>query len=212
MGQKILTAALAVALVIVSIQLAKKMTDSTSSENVNTEEAVYKNIMTRASVRSFKDKDVDEDMVDKILHAAMAAPSAKDKRPWKFIVVDDEDMLSDIAEKMPNARMAKEAPLAIIVCGDMNMENDENKDWDKDFWIQDVSAATQNMLLEAHALGLGAVWTGTWPSEKRCGIVREMLELPDNIIPFATVVIGYPEGEVKPKDKWNEDNVSYNEF
>lgn len=79
-------------------------------------------------------------------------------------------------------------------------------------WSQDVSAATENILLQAHAMGLGAVWTGTFPSEERMKAVTTLLNMPSNLIPFCTIVVGYPDGDVTPKDKWSERNVSYNKF
>lgn len=97
---------------------------------------------------------------------------------------------------------------AIVVCGDMSkaLEGDA-----RSFWVQDCSAATENILLAAHALGLGAVWTGLYPNMERVNAVSEVLNLTDNIIPLCTVVIGYPAEQPQPKDKWNPDNVSYNE-
>lgn len=105
--------------------------------------------------------------------------------------------------------MAKNAPLAIVVCGDLQKEK---TGWEQAFWIQDVSAVTENILLQAHAMGLGAVWTGTYPSEERCQAVSRLLHLPEHIIPFSTIVIGYPQGDPVPKDKWKPENISYEYF
>lgn len=131
------------------------------------------------------------------------------RQPWHFVVVDDRQLLAAIAEATPNAGMAKDAPLAIVVCGDKDKLGEGGA---REMWPQDVSAATENILLQAHAMGLGAVWTGTFPSEERMKTVASLLNMPDNLMPFCTVVIGYPKDDAAPKDKWNEENVSYNRF
>jgi nitroreductase len=195
---------LAAALVAVSVRWAT--TGSGESAPANADSVVYNNIMTRTSVRSYLDKPVEDSKIDSLLHAAMAAPTAMNTQPWHFVVIKDRATLDKIAEVTPNARMAAEAPLAIVVCG--NMTN-EHADVVRMFWAQDLSAATENLLLQAHAMGLGAVWTGTYPDQQRCDAVSSLLSLSDNLIPLCTVVIGYPKGEQTPKDKWNPDNVTY---
>lgn len=195
---------LAAALVAVSVRWAT--TGSGESAPAKADSVVYNNIMTRTSVRSYLDKPVEDSKIDSLLHAAMAAPTAMNTQPWHFVVIKDRATLDKIAEVTPNARMAAEAPLAIVVCG--NMTN-EHADVVRMFWTQDLSAATENLLLQAHAMGLGAVWTGTYPDQQRCDAVSSLLSLPDNLIPLCTVVIGYPKGEQTPKDKWNPDNVTY---
>lgn len=198
-----LTLTLAALLVVVSALLFQ------SCRRVINEPAVNECIMTRVSVRAYTAEGVSEIQIEKMLRAAMAAPSALNKQPWHFIVVTEQVQLDALAEVTPNARMAAGAPLAIVVCGDMSKVAEGMA---RDFWIQDCSAATQNILLEAHALGLGAVWTGTWPSLERCAAVAQVLDIPEGIVPFATVVIGHPAGENKPKDKWNPDNVSWEKY
>ncbi len=195
---------LAAALVAVSVRWAT--TGSGESAPAKADSVVYNNIMTRTSVRSYLDKPVEDSKIDSLLHAAMAAPTAMNTQPWHFVVIKDRATLNKIAEATPNARMAAEAPLAIVVCG--NMDN-EHADVVRMFWTQDLSAATENLLLQAHAMGLGAVWTGTYPDPQRCDAVSNLLSLSDNLIPLCTVVIGYPKGEQTPKDKWNPDNVTY---
>ena len=136
-------------------------------------------------------------------------PTAVNRQPWHFVAITDKEKLSGLATANPNAGMAAKAPLAIVVCGDMKktLEGDGRA-----FWIQDCSAATENILLAAHALGLGAVWTALYPSEERVAAASEVLKLPEYIIPLCTIVIGYPAESPTPKDKWNPENVSYNEF
>jgi len=203
-----LSLVMAVALVL----LCGKMALSGGKGEVNPndmQDSIINNIMTRVSVRKYTDKTVEDEKVEKILQAAMAAPSAVNKQPWHFIVVDDKATLENIAKQMPNAAMAENAPLAIVVCGDLEKEDDGPN---KEFWIQDCSAAIENMLLAAHALGLGAVWTGIYPRAERCKVVSDMMKLPETMVPLATVVIGYPDENPQPKDKWDLDNISYNFF
>lgn len=101
------------------------------------------------------------------------------------------------------------APLAIVVCGDLNKAL---KGWEQDFWIQDCAAATENILLMAHGLGLGAVCTALYPAKDRYQGMQQLLGLPEYVIPLNTIVIGYPKGETKSKDKWKEVNISYNRY
>ena len=206
----LLNVILAIALAIVSAKLVSgNGATETASNDTDSTDVVYQNIITRTSVRSYQNKAVEKDKIEKLLHAGMAAPSAMNLQPWHFVVITDTTTLSAIAELMPNARMAKDAPLAIVVCGDMTNEKDDGL---RGFWSQDASAATENILLQAHAMGLGAVWTGTYPDTTRCNAVAELLNLPEQIIPFCTIVIGYPQGEATPKDKWKPGNVSYDTF
>ncbi len=171
--------------------------------------AALENIMTRVSVRSYLDKPVGTAQIEQLLRAGMAAPSAVNRQPWHFVVVTDREQLNALAEANPHAGMAANAPLALVVCGDMNKALEGNA---REFWVQDCSAATENILLAANAMGLGAVWTGTYPSEERCKAVSRILKLPDHIIPLCTIVIGYPDKENTPKDKWKPENVSYNTY
>lgn len=200
---------LAAALVCVCGRMA--LSSARDGKQKGTAEAIHDNIMTRSSVREYTDRPVEQGKVDSLLHAGMAAPSAVNRQPWHFIVVSDKALLKKMAELTPNARMAADAPLAIVVCGDLSKYADDETEL-RDFWVQDVSAATENILLEAHALGLGAVWTGTYPSEERCKKISALLSLPSHIVPLNAIVIGYPKGDAHPKDKWNPSNVSYNRY
>jgi len=167
-------------------------------------------IATRTSVRNYvADRAVPADTVTLLLRAAMAAPTAVNKRPWAFVVVNERAMLDSLAGVLPYAQMLKHAPLAIVPCGDMTRALEGNG---RDFWIQDVSAATENMLIAAHALGLGAVWTGVYPDTERVNDVRKVLGMPDEIIPLCVVPVGYPDGEHIPKDKWDESKIRYNKW
>ena len=171
--------------------------------------AIVENIMTRTSVRDYTDQTISADTIEMLLRAGMAAPTAVNKQPWHFVVVNGREKLDQLAQTNPYAKMLEKAPLAIVVCGDMSKALEGET---RAFWIQDCSAATENILLAAHALGLGAVWTGLYPDEERVDAVSEVLKLTDNFIPLCTIVIGYPAEQPQPKDKWKPENVSYNEL
>lgn len=203
----ILNFVLAIAVVVLGVRLVSGVAHAKKS--VTEEQAVLDNIATRTSIRNYDDRPVEKEKVEKLLRAAMAAPTAMNRQPWYFIVVDKRSVLDALSEANPNAKMLKKAPLAILVCGDMEKAIEGGG---RDFWIQDASAATENMLLAAHAMGLGAVWTGAYPAEERVDGLRKMFSLPDNIIPLNIVVIGYPAEDPKPKDKFKVENVSYNAY
>ena len=176
---------------------------------VEAQNSAIDNIMTRTSIRKYKQQPVEDAKIETMLRAAMAAPTAANKQPWHFIVVTDKKVLGELAGQGRRGDMLRNAPLAIVVCGnlDKTLEGDA-----EDFWIQDVSAATENLLLAAHALGLGAVWTGLYPVVERAGQVAQVLGTPEYIMPLCTVIIGYPDEQPTPKNKWNPENVSYNKY
>lgn len=178
----------------------------------STGNAALECILTRTSVRQYQpDRTISRDTVETLLRAAMSAPTAVNKQPWAFIALDDRAALDSLAQVLPYARMLTKAPLAIVTCGDLSKAID-GEDADKGFWIQDVSAATENLLLAAHAMGLGAVWTGVYPDAERVKDVQERLGLPANVIPLAVVPVGYPTGPQKPKEKWEPANVHFNKW
>lgn len=198
---------IAVALLVTSALTATAQNNNRQLSN-GMEEIVLDNILARTSIRSYQDRPVEQDKIEKLLRAGMAAPSAVDKRPWHFIVVTDKQVLNGLAQANPNAGMAARAPLAIVVCGDKTKALTRVPD----YWVQDASAATQNILLAAQGMGLGAVWTGTYPVTDHVEKVAAALNLPEHIVPFCTIVIGYPEKYQAPKDKWDEGNISYNTY
>ncbi len=171
--------------------------------------AIVENIMTRTSIRQYTDQAISADTIEILLRAGMAAPTAVNKQPWHFVAITSKDKLKELAATNPNARMLEQAPLTIVVCGDMQkaLEGEGQQ-----LWIQDCSAATENILLAAHALGLGAVWTALYPRDDRAKGAVEVLKLPEHIVPLCAIIIGYPAEQPEPKDKWKPENVSYNEF
>lgn len=170
-------------------------------------QAAIEYIMTRTSIRQYKAQAVEQEKIDIMLKAAMAAPTAVNLQPWHFIVITDSAVINQLAGPRPT-----NAPLMIAVCGDTNKTTMDDGNKLPDFWVQDVSAATENLLLAAHALGLGAVWTGVYPVMERVADVANVLNCPENIIPLAVVRIGYPDEVPQPKDKFKEENISYNKF
>jgi len=149
-------------------------------------------ILSRRSVRRYTQEEVPEEVIDEVLGAAMSAPSAGNGQPWHFIVIRNRDLLDEIPKIHPYSQMITEASLGILVCGDLRLKN-------RDFWVQDCSAATENLLLAAHAKGLGAVWLGVYPLEERTRGFRKLLSLPKEIMPFALISIGYPAEEALPR-------------
>ena len=179
--------------------------NETTADNGN---AAIENIMTRTSIRQYKDQPVEQEKVDILLKAAMAAPTAVNLQPWHFIVITDKPTIDLLSGRQPT-----NAPLLIAVCGDTDKTTmPDGKTKLPDFWVEDVSAATENLLLAAHALGLGAVWTGVYPAMERVAEVANVLNCPNNIVPMAVVRVGYPDEAPEPKDKFKEENISYNKF
>lgn len=170
---------------------------------------IFNIITNRTSVRNFLDQRIEPEKIEMLLHAGMAAPSACNKQPWHLAVIDDRKLLDQIPRFSPYASMVKEAPLAIVVCGDMHKTLNGIE---QEFWIQDCAAVTENILLMAHALDLGAVWTALYPLEDRYKGMQKLLGLPGNLIPLNTIIIGYPKSHPAPKDKWNEANISFNGY
>lgn len=207
----VLNIVLAIVVVVLSVRLASdKVTVDKSADaqqSVNAEQAVLDNIATRTSVRDYEARPVEKEKIEKMLRAAMAAPTAMNKQPWHFVVVDQRNVLDALAGANPYAKMLKKAPLAIVVCGNTDKMIEGGG---RDFWIQDASAATENLLLAAHAMGLGAVWTGAYPSEERCISISKVLSLSDNLVPLNMIVVGYPAEHPQPKQKFKEENISYN--
>ncbi len=164
-------------------------------------------IQSRASVRQFTTEKPSAEQLDNILHSAFSAPTAMNKQPWHFLVIDDASLLAQIGEQFPNSRVGNNCQVCIIPCGDLTLTLDGSA---QDFWVQDVSAATQNILLAAHAQGLGAVWTGLHPDAFRVDKLRELLSLPEHIVPLCIVPIGYPAEQPAVKDKYNAARIHRN--
>ncbi len=160
-------------------------------------------ILTRRSIRSYTSDAVSDNVLKELLKAAMAAPSAGNEQPWHFMVIKDRNTLNQIPTVHPYAKMIKKAPVAILVCGDPDLAVHG------EMWIQDCSAATENILIAVQSKGLGAVWLGVYPREERVSGLRRLLQIPNRIIPFALIPIGYPAEEKPPSNRYAEDRIHH---
>jgi nitroreductase len=160
-------------------------------------------IFGRRSIRLYSPGAVSEAAVQKLLEAAMAAPSAAAKDPWRFVVVRDRRTLAEIAAALPNGQMIAGAALGIAVCGDLQAAHDQQLS----YLLQDCSAAIENLLLCAHVLGLGACWLGVHPREQRVNSIKQILSLPPSVIPVACISIGCPAEAKEPRTRFNRDHV-----
>jgi len=163
-------------------------------------------ILTRRSVRSYTDQPVPEHVLTGLLEAAMSAPSAGNQQPWQFVIIDDRDKLRAIQQVHPYSGMLGHAPVAILICGDLSRERF------KGFWVQDCSAAVQNLLIAARAQGVGAVWLGVYPLEDRVNGLRDIFGLPETIVPLAVVSVGYPAVEQYPEDRYDQRRIHRNRW
>ncbi len=159
-------------------------------------------ILKRRSVRKYRPDKIDEEVVREILKAGFCAPSARNLRPWRFVVVDDREKLDKIAVGCPNAAMLKSAPAAVIVCG--------NIDESPDYWADDCAAATQNILLAATYFELGSCWCAAYPKSARMEPLCEILSLPQNIKPYSIIAMGKADEERAATDRFEESKVKRN--
>lgn len=163
-------------------------------------------ILSRRSIRRYIDKPVSDEVVEQLLKSAMSAPSAGNEQPWHFVVIRDRQILNEIPKIHPYSGMLKEAPLAILICGDESLQKY------KGYWVQDCSAATENLLIAVNALGLGGVWLGVYPIEDRVVGIRKLLGMPESVIPFALISIGYPAEQKPPADRYDESRVHHDRW
>lgn len=180
---------------------------TSKSQNTMSENKTLDVIMTRVSVRHFTSQKPTDEQINTLLRAAMAAPTAMNKQPWGFLVVDDPAILQQIGEQFPNSHVQDGAQIAIVPCGDLTKAIEGEG---QTYWIQDVSAAVENLLLAAHSMGLGAVWTGLTPITARAQQASELLGLPEHIVPLCIIPVGYPDEQPQVKDKYIESNIHYN--
>ena len=161
------------------------------------------NLFARRSIRAFTAKPVDPVQVQMLLKAAMAAPSAGNRKPWHFIVVTDALAREALAQAHPYAKMLTESPLALVPCGEPSLSFPDRPE----YWVQDLSAATENTLLAATGLGLGAVWCGVYPVPERVRALREVLGIPEGLVPFALIPVGHPAEAKEPRTQYDPDRV-----
>jgi len=161
-------------------------------------------IVTRRSIRKYTDKEISDEQINLLLKAAMYAPSAGNNQPWHFVVIDNREIMNELMKVHPYAQMLKEAKLAVLICGDENLE------LGKGYWAVDCGASTQNLLLAAHGIGLGAVWLGVHPREERKKAIRQLIKLPENIQPFSLISIGYPAEKKPVPERFREERIHRN--
>ena len=168
---------------------------------------LYEGLITRRSVRKYTGGKISEDAINKIITAGMYAPSARDTRPWHFIVIDDKTLFDKIMAFHPYASMLSQASHAIVVCGDENLQNGPG------YYVMDCSAATENILLAAHALGFGAVWVGIHPKPDRIEALSMLLELPSHVKPVAVISLGIPaESNETVCQRYEQKKIRYNRW
>ncbi len=163
-------------------------------------------ILSRRSIRKYTAAPVEEEKISSLLRAAMSAPSAHNQQPWVFVIIDDREVLDRIPEFHPYSSMLLHAPIAILVCADTsNLSSPE-------FWPQDCSAATENILLAANSCGLGSVWLGVYPREELMSGLSRLLQLPENIQPFSLVSLGYPATEKVASKRFDPARIHRNHW
>jgi len=160
-----------------------------------------KAILTRRSIRKYSNKNIPEEYYELLLKAAMHAPSARNRQPWHFIIISDRNILNKLAAVSPSWKMLETAASAIVVCGDLNLEDAES------FIIQDCAAATQNILLAAHESGLGSVWLGVHPREDRLKPLIQILQIPGHVLPVSMVSLGKPDEDREQPDRYNIERI-----
>lgn len=165
-----------------------------------------KAVLERRSIRKYTDEKISPEQVQRLLKAAFAAPSAGNRQSWHFIVVGDRDTLNKITEVHPNSQMLKEAALAIVVCGDTSVELYPG------YFAQDCSAATENILITATDMGLGSVWLGVYPRADRVEDISAIFKLPQGIVPFSIISLGYPAETKGPSNRYDESKIHYNKW
>ena len=163
-------------------------------------------IYRRRSIRKYTNESVDDEAMMAVIKAGMNAPSAGNQQPWQFVIIDQRPLLDKITEIHPYAQMLHEAPAAILVCGDLSLEKHTG------YWVQDCSAAVQNMLLEIVDQGLGGVWLGVYPRDDRVSGLRRLCGIPEGIVPFALIAVGHPGESKKLKNEFHGERVKRNHW
>ncbi|NCS88138.1 MAG: nitroreductase family protein [Ignavibacteria bacterium CG_4_9_14_3_um_filter_36_18] len=167
---------------------------------------VFEAIFNRRSIRKYTDKKISKESIDKLLAAAMVAPSAMNTQAWQFLVLNKREIIDSLVEAIPHAGMVKEADAAIMVCADESIEKDTA------YNLQNTAASIQNILLAAHAIGLGACWIAVHPLEDVVRNVKKLFNLPVGILPVAVISLGFPGEELKGEDRFNKGKVHYNRW
>ena len=176
-------------------------------------------IMTRTSIRSFTGDPVSKEQLETILKAGMAAPTAMNGQPWRFVVVTDKDKIAEVFAAGPRSGMFTTAGAVIVVCGEttamrkpFGQPDAAEVEMPNMFWYEDCSAAAENILLAAHALGLGAVWAAGYPAQERIAPIAAALGIPEKVVPLCIIPVGIPAENPEPKDKWKPENIHWEQW
>ena len=187
-----------------------------AATEVNTADVVINNILNRKSVRSYNGEAIPDSVMENLLRAAQAAPSAVDRRPWQMVVMTDKSQYETVFEGNFNMQKFMESGAVIILCADTTFTAPTRDNPDgpavtqvNQMWRDDLGAVTENLLLAAEAYGLGACWTACYPYPDRMDPIKKALQLPSTVVPYAVVPIGYHDGTTQPKDKWDPARVHY---
>ena len=162
---------------------------------------VFEALFTRRSNRKYTDEPVSDADVQTMLKAAMLAPSAKNERPWAFVVVRDAATRAELSEATPYVKMAAHAPVVVVVCGDLNEDKAGGR------WEQDCAAAIENLLLAARGLDIGTVWCALHPDAERVGNVRRILGIPEHVVPLGLVCVGHPAQPFSEADRFMPERI-----
>lgn len=193
--------------VLIAAMAAMSFHTAMAQTATSASDAVIQNIMSRTSVRKFKQQPVEDSKIETLLRAGMAAPTANDMQPWHFVVLKEKkDIEAYAASNKYHADDIKKTPLFIFVCADTTRMSEGQG---RELWVQDCSAVSENILLAAHALGLGACWTTIYPIQKKVAGISRTLKLPENLVPLNGIIIGYPDEPLNPKNKWDEKKITY---
>lgn len=163
-------------------------------------------LLNRRSIRKYKAQKISKDDLDSILKAAMYAPSAMNLQAWHFILIENRDVLNETTKSIPYAEMLEKSAAAILVCGDSLIE--KNESW----LLQNCSAATQNILLSAHGLGIGSCWIAIHGMDDVYKNIKSQFRLPENIIPVSLISLGSPDETVKAEERFKQDKIHYNKW
>lgn len=189
---------------VLSLFSCGKTKQQDDGRNPIIENVTLQTILNRKSVRTYTGREITDEQINLMLRAGMSAPSSRDRRPWHLMVISDKSVLNSLGSQLKNATIIKNANKAIIVCGDDQLSDN--------CWFLDCAAVTQNILLAAESMGIGAVWTAVYPYEDRAGVVNKMFQLPEHIHALAIIPLGYPEGRHTPKNKFDSGRIHYNKW
>lgn len=206
---------LLIAVVMTMVSCAPKAVENETT-GMTQQEATMATIMSRKSVRTFTDQPVNDSVITELLKAAMAAPTGRNIQPWHMVVLKDTSRYDEIFGDNFNMSVYKQSAFIVVMCADTTVcrppkDNPQGKPivQPNPLWRDDLGACTENFLLAVEAHGLGAVWTACYPYTERMAPVRKALGLPDNIIPYCVVPVGYPGGDDQPKDKWKPERIHH---